>query len=56
MQILIALLVFSVIIIIHELGHFSLARKNGVTRTEMAESQPALWQDLCFLPRSPQEY
>lgn len=36
MQILIALLVFSVIIIIHELGHFSLARKNGVTVTEFS--------------------
>ncbi len=36
MQIIIALLVFSVIIIIHELGHFSLARKNGVTVTEFS--------------------
>lgn len=36
MQIIIALIVFSVIIIIHELGHFSLARKNGVTVTEFS--------------------
>lgn len=36
MQILIALIVFSLIIIIHELGHFLLARKNGVTVTEFS--------------------
>lgn len=36
MQIVIALIVFSLIIIIHELGHFSLARKNGVTVTEFS--------------------
>lgn len=36
MQIIIALLVFTVIIVIHELGHFLLAKKNGVTVTEFS--------------------
>lgn len=36
MQIIIALLVFSMIIVIHELGHFLLAKKNGVTVTEFS--------------------
>lgn len=36
MQILIALLVFTVIIVIHELGHFLLAKKNGVMVTEFS--------------------
>lgn len=36
MKILIAILVFSVIIIIHELGHFILAKKNGVYVTEFS--------------------
>ncbi len=36
MRILIALLVFSVIIIVHELGHFLLAKKGGVTVTEFS--------------------
>ncbi|MDO5519735.1 MAG: RIP metalloprotease RseP [bacterium] len=35
-KILIALLVFSVIVIIHELGHFLLAKKNGITVTEFS--------------------
>ncbi len=36
MKIIIALLVFSVIIIIHELGHFLLAKKNGITVEEFS--------------------
>ena len=35
-KIVIALLVFSVIVIIHELGHFLLAKKNGVGVTEFS--------------------
>lgn len=36
MKILIAIVVFSLIIIIHELGHFILAKKNGVYVTEFS--------------------
>ncbi len=36
MKIIVALLVFSVIIIIHELGHFLLAKKNGITVEEFS--------------------
>lgn len=36
MRIIIALLVFSVIIIIHELGHFLLAKLNGITVVEFS--------------------
>lgn len=36
MNIIVALLVFSVIIIIHELGHFLLAKANGITVTEFS--------------------
>ncbi len=36
MKILVALLVFSLIIIIHELGHFLLAKKNGITVVEFS--------------------
>lgn len=36
MRIIVALLVFSVIIIIHELGHFLLAKKNGITVVEFS--------------------
>ncbi len=36
MKIIIALLVFSAIIIIHELGHFLLAKKNGITVEEFS--------------------
>lgn len=36
MKIIIALLVFSVIIIFHELGHFLLAKRAGVTVTEFS--------------------
>ncbi len=36
MSILIALLVFSVIIIVHEFGHFFLAKVNGITVTEFS--------------------
>lgn len=36
MKILIAIIVFSLIIIVHELGHFILAKKNGVYVTEFS--------------------
>lgn len=36
MNIIIALLILSVIVIIHELGHFLLAKKNGITVTEFS--------------------
>lgn len=36
MNIIVALLVFSAIIIIHELGHFLLAKANGITVTEFS--------------------
>lgn len=36
MKTIIALLVFSVIIIVHELGHFLLAKKNGITVVEFS--------------------
>lgn len=36
MKIIVALLVFSAIIIVHELGHFLLAKKNGITVNEFA--------------------
>ena len=36
MTIIIALLLFGVIVLIHEFGHFILAKKNGVTVHEFA--------------------
>ena len=36
MKILIALLVFSVIVLFHELGHFLLAKRNGIAVTEIS--------------------
>ena len=36
MKIILALLIFSVIIIVHELGHFLLAKFNGITVTEFS--------------------
>ncbi len=36
MSIIIAILVFSVIIIFHELGHFLLAKRNGIAVTEFS--------------------
>jgi regulator of sigma E protease len=36
MKIIIALLILSVIVIVHELGHFLLAKKNGITVTEFS--------------------
>lgn len=36
MKILIAILVFSVIVLFHEFGHFLLAKKNGITVTEFS--------------------
>lgn len=36
MNIIIAILIFSIIIIIHELGHFLLAKKNGIAVTEFS--------------------
>ena len=35
MNILVALLIFTVIVVIHELGHFLLAKKNGVGVPEL---------------------
>lgn len=35
-KILVALLVFSIIVIVHELGHFLLAKKNGIMVTEFS--------------------
>ena len=37
MSIILALLIFSVIVIVHELGHFLLAKYNGITVTEFSE-------------------
>ena len=36
MSFLISLLVFSLIIVVHELGHFIAAKKNGITVEEFA--------------------
>ncbi len=36
MKIILALLILSIIVIIHELGHFLLAKKNGITVTEFS--------------------
>lgn len=36
MNIIVAILIFTVIIVIHELGHFLLAKKNGVSVTEFS--------------------
>lgn len=36
MKIVVALIIFSIIIIIHELGHFLLAKKNGIAVTEFS--------------------
>lgn len=36
MNILVAILIFTVIIVIHELGHFLLAKRNGITVTEFS--------------------
>ena len=36
MKILIAAIVFSVIVLFHELGHFLLAKKNGITVIEFS--------------------
>lgn len=44
MKIIIAILVFSVIVIFHELGHFILAKKNGIAVTEFSLGMgPRLW-------------
>lgn len=44
MSILVAILVFSVIIIIHELGHFLLAKKNGIGVVEFSIGLgPTIW-------------
>ena len=45
MKIIIALLIFSVIIIIHEFGHFLLAKRHGIVVTEFAlRMGPILWK------------
>ncbi len=36
MRVILALLIFSVIVMFHELGHFLLAKKNGITVTEFS--------------------
>ena len=36
MSIILALLIFSVIVVVHELGHFLLAKHNGITVTEFS--------------------
>ena len=36
MKIILALLIFSLIVVFHELGHFLLAKKNGITVTEFS--------------------
>ena len=36
MKILIAIIIFSAIILIHELGHFLLAKLNGISVTEFS--------------------
>ena len=44
MSIIVAILVFSVIIIIHELGHFLLAKKNGIGVVEFSIGLgPTIW-------------
>ncbi|BBF42924.1 membrane-associated zinc metalloprotease [Lachnospiraceae bacterium KM106-2] len=44
MKIIIALLVLSVIVIVHEFGHFLLAKKNGITVNEFSVGMgPRLW-------------
>ena len=44
MKSIIAILVFSVIVIFHELGHFLLAKKNGIAVTEFSLGMgPRLW-------------
>ena len=35
-KILVALLIFSIIIVVHEMGHFLLAKKNGIGVTEFS--------------------
>ena len=51
MSIIVAILVFSIIIIIHELGHFLLAKKNGsekkptAQQTANAEIQKAILRE-----------
>ena len=47
-----AILIFSVIIFVHELGHFMLARIFGVTVHEFAIGMgPALFQNRLFAAR-----
>ena len=36
MNILIAIIIFSLIVVFHELGHFSLAKANGIEVTEFS--------------------
>ena len=44
MSIIVAILVFSIIIIIHELGHFLLAKKNGIGVVEFSIGLgPTIW-------------
>ena len=36
MKVILALIIFSLIVIIHELGHFLLAKRNGIGVTEFS--------------------
>ena len=36
LNILVAIIIFSVIVVFHELGHFLLAKKNGIEVTEFS--------------------
>ncbi|MBS6397723.1 MAG: RIP metalloprotease RseP [Clostridiales bacterium] len=53
MSIILALLIFSAIVIVHELGHFLLAKYNGITVTEFSVGMgPRLlsheWRGTCY--------
>ena len=51
MKILIAIIVFSVIILFHELGHFLLAKKNGIKVLEFS----LVW-DQDFYPQKREKH
>ena len=49
MKIVIAVIIFSAIILFHELGHFLLAKKNHVVVKEFSLGMgPRLWRDQVF--------
>lgn len=43
MNIVVALLIFTVIVVAHELGHFLLAKKNGVGVPEFSVGMDRVW-------------